>query len=260
VAAFRSYLLVRPDDATAWVWLGASYYHQGAAAEALAAFQRAMTLRPSAEVALWVGATLAQMGRDTDARSLFLRAARSPHPQTALLARQWLRSYGGGQVAVLAHPPAPAAYAGVVRWYNPTLSDSQVDAIVRSVLYYSDRYRVDPRLVMALIAVESGFHVTARSPAGAVGLGQLMPQTWQSLGVNPVDPVGNVYGTVRWLRAQLDRFGGQLSLALAAYNAGHGAVARYQGIPPYRETQWYVLNVLRLYSHLAGGVRQVASR
>ncbi len=260
VAILRSYLQTRPADASAWVWLGASYYQMGAAAEAVASFQRAMALRPSGEVALWLGAALIRLGRDADARLAFLRAARSPHPQTAVLARQWLRAQEGDRIAVLAHPPVPQAYARVALWYNPALSARQVDAIVRSVLYYSDAYQVDPRLVMALIAVESGFRITARSPAGAVGLGQLMPQTWQSLKVNPLDPVGNIYGTVRWLRAQLDRFGGNVSLALAAYNAGHGAVSRYNGIPPYRETQWYVVNVLRLYTHLAGGVRQASTR
>ncbi|MDR7402469.1 MAG: transglycosylase SLT domain-containing protein [Armatimonadota bacterium] len=260
VALLRAYLQAHPADASAWVWLGASYYQLGAAPQAVASFRQALALRPSPEVALWLGAALVKAGRDDEARAAFRRAARSPHPQTSTLAWQWLRAQEADHMAVLAHPPSVDAYTRVVRWYNPVLSASQVDAIVRSVLYYSDRYAVDPRLVVALIAVESGFHIGARSPAGAVGLGQLMPQTWQSLGVNPLDPVGNIYGTVRWLRAQLDRFGGNVSLALAAYNAGHGAVTRYNGIPPYRETQWYVLNVLRLYTHLAGGVRQASSR
>ena len=72
------------------------------------------------------------------------------------------------------------------------------------------------------------------------------------MGVHPADPVANVYATVRVLKGNLERLGGDPVLALAAYNAGRGAVERYSGIPPYRETQWYVYNVLGLYQHFAG--------
>jgi soluble lytic murein transglycosylase-like protein len=149
-------------------------------------------------------------------------------------------------------PQAYAAYTRIIRWYNSALTAAQVDAIARSVLYYSTTYRVDARLIMALIAVESGFRITARSPAGAYGLGQLMPATWEMMRVHPADPVANVYATVRVLKGNLERLGGDPVLALAAYNAGRGAVERYSGIPPYRETQWYVYNVLGLYQHFAG--------
>jgi soluble lytic murein transglycosylase-like protein len=78
-----------------------------------------------------------------------------------------------------------------------------------------------------------------------------MPATARALGVNPWDPVQNVYGSIRYLRGNLDRFGwDRPHLALAAYNAGRGAVARYEGIPPYPETQWYVANVSSLYRRL----------
>jgi soluble lytic murein transglycosylase-like protein len=79
-----------------------------------------------------------------------------------------------------------------------------------------------------------------------------MPATWQAMRVHPADPVANVYATVRVLKGNLERLGGDPVLALAAYNAGRGAVERYTGIPPYRETQWYVYNVLGLYQHFAG--------
>lgn len=251
-AAFRSYLTQHPKDGDAWAWLGASYYQLGALGSAIAAFEQAMDLYPSSEVALWLGAVQAQAGHPDQARNWFVRASQSRTPQTAQLARQWLRASSVHKEAVLTGEPKPDAYAYVVRWYNPRLESAQVDTIVRSVLHYSSAYRVEPRLVMALIVVESGFHTDARSPAGAVGLGQLMPETSQAFGINPADPEANVYATVRTLRAALDRFGGDPQLALAAYNAGHNAVTKYNGIPPFTETQWYVYNVMSLYRHFSG--------
>lgn len=252
VVALRAYLTQNPRDASAWVWLGASYYQLGYARDAAESFEHAMALGPSGEIALWLGAAYAQAGRHADARAAFVRATRSPQPQTVLLAQQWLRGAPGRQVPVLDEEMVPEAYAYVVRWYNPRLTAAEVDAIIRSVLYYSTAYRVDPRLVMALIAVESGFRIHVQSPAGAYGLGQLMPETWRAVGINPTDPVGNVYATIRVLRGHLTRFGENVQLALAAYNAGHNAVTRYNGIPPFRETQWYVYNVMTLYRHLSG--------
>lgn len=252
VAAFRAHLAASPRDARAWVWLGASYYQLGDNQEAIAAFERAAALAPSGEVALWLGASHSRMGREADARRAFLTAARTGHPQTAMIAQQWLRASQGRAVPVLDRAAGPDAYASVARWYNASLQPHDVDAIVRSVLYYSNAYGIDPRLAMALIAVESGFRVTAQSPVGAYGLGQLMPATWRAMGIHPADPVANIYATVRVLKGQLDRFGGNVALALAAYNAGRGAVERHGGIPPFHETKWYVYNVLTLYQYLAG--------
>ncbi|HEY3248919.1 MAG TPA: lytic transglycosylase domain-containing protein [bacterium] len=249
----QAYVTQAPRDSAAWVWLGASYYQLRQYQSAAAALGRAVAISHSADVALWQGAAYSAMGRVDLARTLFIYAARAGRPQTAWIAQQWLRSLQGSVVAVLGSPARPEAYAYVVRWYNPRLSAAQVDAIVRSVLFYSSHYGVDPRLMMALIAIESGFHPAARSPVGAYGLGQLMPATWRAMGVHPADPVANIYASVRVLRANMDRFGSNLALALAAYNAGKGAVERYGGIPPYNETQWYVRNVLALYFHLRGG-------
>lgn len=253
VTLLRAYVVKSPRDAAAWVWLGASYYQLNQFQPAATAFDRAQRLLRSADVALWQGAAYVKLGRTDLASAAFLYASRAGRLQTAFVAARWLRTLRGEKItAVLARPARPEAYAYIVRWYNSRLTPSQVDAIVRSVLYYSYRYSVDPELMMALIAIESGFQITARSPVGAFGLGQLMPATWQSIGIHPADPVANIYASVRVLRGNLDRFGGNAMLALAAYNAGKGSVERYGGIPPYSETQWYVRNVLVLYLHFRG--------
>ncbi len=110
------------------------------------------------------------------------------------------------------------------------------------------RYGVDPELVEAVIRMESGFDPWAVSPKGARGLMQLMPQTASSLGVNDAfNPRQNIDGGVRHLRDLMDRYAGNLPLALAAYNAGDETVRVYRGIPPYPETQQYVRKIVQLY-------------
>ena len=104
---------------------------------------------------------------------------------------------------------------------------------------------VDPALLKGLIRQESNFDPNAHSPAGATGLTQLMPATAAGLGVtDPTDPAQAIQGGAKYLRQQLDRFGGDAAKALAAYNAGPGAVQRFGGVPPYAETQAYVQKVL----------------
>lgn len=114
---------------------------------------------------------------------------------------------------------------------------------------HSEAQGLEPRLVKALIQVESGYNPEALSNKGAMGLMQLMPETARELAVSdPYDPEENVRGGTTYLRAMLDRFDDRLELALAAYNAGPGAVEKYAGIPPYRDTQAYIERVLGLYT------------
>jgi transglycosylase-like protein with SLT domain/uncharacterized protein DUF4124 len=123
------------------------------------------------------------------------------------------------------------------------------DSYVRVIHDRASRYGVPERLVTAVIRAESGFNPRAVSPKGARGLMQLMPQTASLLGVrDSFDPEENIDGGVRHLRGLIERFGHNLSLALAAYNAGEQAVTYYRGIPPYPETQGYVQKVLWLFN------------
>ena len=109
------------------------------------------------------------------------------------------------------------------------------------------KYNVDPRLAAAIAQTESGCNQEAVSPAGAVGVMQLMPETAAGLGVNPYDKQQNIDGGVKYIRQMMDTFGGDVQKAIAAYNAGPQAVKDYNGVPPYRETQNYVNKVLDIY-------------
>jgi|SRR5579872_952580 soluble lytic murein transglycosylase-like protein len=127
-------------------------------------------------------------------------------------------------------------------------------AIEQLVQTNSASQGVDPDLIRAVMANESAFDPHATSSAGAQGLMQLMPQTASEVGVtNSYDPSQNVAGGTRYLRTLLDRFGGNLTNTVAAYNAGPEAVEKYNGIPPYPETQSYVKNVLDTYNKYKTG-------
>lgn len=118
--------------------------------------------------------------------------------------------------------------------------------------YYARGYGLDPDLLVALVWVESRFCPEAISPKGAVGLGQIMPATGQAIGISRErlsHPQWNLWGAAKHLRQLWDSFG-SWPLALAAYNAGSGAVRKYGGIPPYKETQKYVRDVLWVYQWL----------
>lgn len=138
-------------------------------------------------------------------------------------------------------PPVPPPQPSVVRRLVTTLAE-----LIRGA---AERYGLDHRLVEAVVRVESGGNARAVSPKGAMGLMQLMPQTAQELGVrNPFDLQENLDGGTRHLRSLLDRFEGDVTLALAAYNAGEEAVRTYRGVPPFRETQDYVRKIRTLWN------------
>lgn len=135
--------------------------------------------------------------------------------------------------------------------YNPistvgsTVSPSQFDSIITQK---ANKYGIDEKLIHSVVKAESNYQANARSGAGALGLMQLMPATARGLGVNnPLDPSQNVEGGTKYLSQMLDRYNGNIELALAAYNAGPGNVDKHQGIPPFEETQNYVKKVMNSY-------------
>lgn len=124
------------------------------------------------------------------------------------------------------------------------LADQNLSTLIEAA---ARKYKVDPKLVAAVAEVESNGNQEAVSSAGAIGVMQLMPDTAASLGVDPYNKQQNIEGGAKYLRQMLDTFGGDTKKAVAAYNAGPGAVKDYGGVPPYKETQNYVSKVLDIY-------------
>lgn len=160
----------------------------------------------------------------------------------------------------LVGPPATAA--ALARPSEPTPSiDSPVQLptvaaspdrlqLARLVVHLARDYRLDPRLVFAIMRAESNFDPAARSPKGALGLMQLIPDTAERFAVaDALDPLQNLRGGMSYLRWLLAYFRGDVVLTLAAYNAGEGAVDRFQGVPPFAETLAYVQRIRALYPH-----------
>jgi soluble lytic murein transglycosylase-like protein len=177
--------------------------------------------------------TLAQASAAAPATTSTALPATGALPTTALPASA-LSTTALSTTALPAATAAPATDASAPY-------DSTIDAV-------AGQNGVDPNLVRAVIEQESGFNPNAASGAGAQGLMQLMPGTAAGLGVtNSFDPTQSIEGGTRYLKQQLDRFGGNVSLALAAYNAGPDAVTQYGGVPPYAQTQQYVRSVLDHY-------------
>ena len=155
-------------------------------------------------------------------------------------------------------------YYNFILHHNPKLGAKLAGQIAFYLLKFSDLHKVDPRLVTAMIIAESDFDPQSTSHSGAMGLGQLMPDEVKSLGLNNAyDIEQNLFGSVANLRTDLNSFaalGGpngtlsieQIRLAMATYNAGPNAVKKYNGVPPYRETQGYVKLVVKLYRQFCG--------
>ncbi|MCL4160916.1 UNVERIFIED_CONTAM: hypothetical protein GTU68_012117 [Idotea baltica] len=162
-------------------------------------------------------------------------------------------------VAVLGFQASILAFIGVPN-FSKIFSDiagqskaSQTQRLQDITAAAAERYRLEPELIWAVIAVESNFNPKAVSRVGAMGLMQLMPATAKELlVVDPWSPEQNIYGGAKYLRHLLDTFDGDMVKAIAAYNAGPGAVRRHRGIPPYKETRNYVKKVIRRYKFEMG--------
>lgn len=169
-------------------------------------------------------------------------------------------SYEHSGALVVFGPPKTKVAPSIPTQHRPAGS-AQVHQAIKEValLYAGNRAIADsgmsPRQWIALfqanIEIESGFNPRAKSPVGAYGLGQLMPETARTLGVDPHDMMQNLDGSARYLLAMLQRFGSK-ELALAAYNAGPAAVQKHGGIPPYKETRGHVRKVVAIFNKTLG--------
>lgn len=198
---------------------------------------------------------------DRVAATLFRLAGDFGHAGAAALSRklpagaevlpQCLQDSGGKIAATLRRRMSPGATVA-----NPDTPfdldavrlPAQHRALALDVIREARRYRLDPRLVLAVMRVESNFDVRARSPKNAHGLMQLIPETAARFNVRDIyDPLENIRGGMAYLRWLLAYYGGNVQYALAAYNAGEGAVDRHRGIPPYAETISYVQRIRAVY-------------
>lgn len=178
------------------------------------------------------------------AASLWLPLTLSPAPSGADM-YQYTDEHGTVHLSNVPSDPRYRRVSPAPRRPASRLAPAEVDRLVGR---YARRNDLPPALLRAVIKTESDFNPVAVSHAGAIGLMQLMPKTALRLNVrNPFDPEQNVRGGSAHLRALLDRFEGNLALALGAYNAGAAAVERYNALPPYRETRRFVQKVLRNY-------------
>ena len=166
-------------------------------------------------------------------------------------------AYAGEDAAAPAAGPTMATYAAVLRTINPKLPVDKARAYAKSVMADAWRTKLDPRFIMSIVTVESRWRSNAVSRVGARGLGQLMPGTAHTLGVNAWNAADNLRGTSSYLKALMDHFAGRpngVKLAIASYNAGPKAVERFHGVPPYTETRNYVVRVLRVWKQLDGRI------
>jgi len=157
-------------------------------------------------------------------------------------------------VIYLTNTPRGDGYRKVITEETPA-PDSDINAIIRNK---SRKYNIDPSVIRALISAESNWDIHAVSDKGAIGLMQLMPATAQELQIqNPFDPEQNIEGGTRYLRMLLDRFDGDMELAIAAYNAGPSAVEKSGGVPSITETRKFVRSVISSFRGQAGGETKI---
>lgn len=203
--------------------------------------------------------------------------ARPDEPSWARLAYGDLAGYRSGMTAmpllaeqIRSFDDVEQQYMRVAQRYNSKLSNAEALVIVRAILTYCEQtssavdpqqtsWAVDPRLIMAIISAESSFRPDAVSKVGAMGLAQLMPATAKSFGIrDPFDPIQNIYGCVKYIEREQYRWrdsAHSLDLVVASYNAGAGAVQKYGGVPPYKETQGFVRVVKQRYFALAPDIK-----
>jgi len=246
-----------PAHAETALQTGWMAFQAGQMAQAQTAFAVAAASTPqSATPAVWMGAVLVARGDKARAGHWF-RLALLSHPtaEQARYAIAWLgrlrpaNQSSGAKSAPALDATTAEGITQFIREANPAIAPTAAAWEGRAIHEAAAHEGVDPRLMTALIDVESGFDRGAVSRVGAQGLGQLMPQTAAELGVNPHDPWQNLVGSARLLRADYAQFQ-SWPLTLAAYNAGGNAVRHYRGIPPFPETRSYVWKVLAIFGGL----------
>lgn len=174
---------------------------------------------------------------------------------TSITASRFLGNIREALVSIRSLPNLVTRNFGSVLFDSSSKIETPMPPYMAALMTEAGRaHGVDPRLIAAVAHRESAFNPNAVSPVGAGGLMQLMPATARYLGCNNVfDARQNVFAGARYLRTLLDTFHGDLDLTLAAYNAGPGAVQKYNGVPPYRETRAYVASIRANYEHALRG-------